>query len=92
MPDKTKQVSTTSQGESNSSFQNTGTTKNGSSTRQAVIDETSSSSTETSPEKKSVTTVTPGGKTSTTQTEDFSFQIQFVIPVRGGLGSDSSSG
>ena len=92
MADKSKQVSKTSQGETNSSSQQTRTDKDGTSTRQAVTDTAQSSSTETSPERRSVTTVKPGGESSTTQTEDFSFQIQFTIPVRGGLGSDSSSG
>ena len=80
MSDKVKQVSKTSQGETNSSNQQTLTEKTGSSTRDAVTDTATSKSTETSPERRSVT--------STTQSEDFAFQIQFVIPVRGGLGTD----
>ena len=87
MADKSKQVSKTSQGETNSSSQQTATEKAGSSTREAVTDTSTSRSTEASPERRSVTTVKPGGESSTTQTEDFAFQIQFVIPVRGGLGS-----
>ena len=42
------------------------------------------------PDRISTTTVKPGGKTSSTTFEDIAFQIQFTIPVRGGLGTSSS--
>ena len=88
MSDKTRQVSKTSQGETNSSKQQTITEKTGSSTREAVTDTSNSRATDESPERRSITTVKPGGSSSTTQSEDFAFQIQFIVPVRGGLGTD----
>lgn len=42
------------------------------------------------PDRLSKTTVKPGGKTSSTTFEDIAFQIQFTIPVRGGLGTSSN--
>ena len=42
------------------------------------------------PDRISTTTVKPGGKTSSTTFEDIAFQIQFTIPVRGGLGTSSN--
>ncbi len=45
----------------------------------------------TNPDRTTTTTVKPGGKTSTATTEDFAFQIQFTIPVRGGLGSTANN-
>ena len=83
MADKTKQVSTTNQGEGNATGQQTDTFK----TAQAVTDTSFNTTTETVPSKKSTTTVKPGGSTSTIAKEDYAFQIQFTIPVRGGLGS-----
>ena len=81
MSDKVKQVSKTSQGETNSTSQQTQTEK----TADAVTDV--SESTEESPTRKTSTTVKPGGISSTVTKEDIAFQIQFTIPVRGGLGS-----
>ena len=43
------------------------------------------------PDRTTTTTVKPGGKTSTATTEDYAFQIQFTIPVRGGLGTTSNT-
>ena len=42
------------------------------------------------PDRLSTTTVKPGGKTSSTTFEDIAFQIQFTIPVRGGLGTSDT--
>ena len=46
--------------------------------------------TTSNPDRISTTTVKPGGKTSSTTFEDIAFQIQFTIPVRGGLGTSSN--
>tara|TARA_B100000965_G_C19578660_1_gene752484 strand:+ start:1346 stop:1615 length:270 start_codon:yes stop_codon:yes gene_type:complete len=89
MSDKVRQHSTTTQGETNGSTQRTLSAKKATSTRSPVTDEAVSTSTQDSPARRSTTTVKPGGTTSTIQREDFAFQIQFIIPVRGGLGSGS---
>ena len=41
-------------------------------------------------DRVSTTTVKQGGKTSSTTFEDIAFQIQFTIPVRGGLGTSDN--
>tara|TARA_Y100000361_G_C11119698_1_gene322491 strand:+ start:670 stop:864 length:195 start_codon:yes stop_codon:yes gene_type:complete len=64
MSDKVKQVSKTTQGETNSSTQQSATSK----------------AAESIKEPSEVTSV---------QKEDIAFQIQFTIPVRGGLGSST---
>lgn len=66
MSDKVRQQSTTKQGETNSSAQQSQTDKSATSIKGPTV-------------------------ASTVQTEDYAFQIQFTIPVRGGLGSDSST-